>query len=155
MTTPPETRASARPPGDQRAGASAIHNPRDLPPATAGFSLVELVVAVVVLAVGVLGFAGTTTYLNRQATIADMRAERARATANVLERLRTLPFDSIAPGSESNGPYQFEWLVEPYFSAKSVTLIVRGPGHAPARAGRMPMIIADLTDTVRYRVPRP
>lgn len=120
-----------------------------------GFSLVELVVAVVVLAVGVLGFAGTTTYLNRQATIANLRAERARATANVLERLRTLPFDSIGPGNESVGHYQFEWSVDAYFSAKSVTLIVRGPGHAPARAGRMPMIIADLTDTVRYRVPRP
>ena len=120
-----------------------------------GFSLVELIVAVVVLAVGVLGFAGTTSYLNRQATIADLRAERARATANVLERLRTLPFDSVTDGSDSVGAYGVRWEVEDFFSGKAVTLVVVGPGHRPARAGALPMIVSDLADTVRYRVPRP
>ena len=120
-----------------------------------GFSIIELIVAVVVLAVGVLGFAGTTTYLNRQATVSELRAERARATANVLERLRTLPFDSIRPGADSVGQYQFTWTVQDYFSAKVATVIVQGPGHAPARAGSLPMIIHNLTDTVTYRVPRP
>ncbi len=123
--------------------------------AHSGFSLVELIVAVVVLAVGVLGFAGTTTYLNRQATIADLRAERARATTDVLERLRTLPFDSLVAGTDSIGAFVLEWEVTNYFSAKSVRLIVRGPGHAPPQAGSMPMIVSDLADTVSYRVPRP
>lgn len=120
-----------------------------------GFSLVELIVAVVVLAVGILGFAGTTTYLNRQASIANLRAERARAGADVLERLRTLPFDSVQPGADSVGPFRITWDVESYFTAKAVTLIITGPGHAPAQTGSMPMIVADLTDTITYRVPRP
>ncbi len=120
-----------------------------------GFSLVELIVAVVVLAVGVLGFAGTTTYLSRQASIANLRAQRARVSSNVLERLRTLPFDSLVTGTDSIGPFAIRWEVGSQFSAKAVTLIIVGPGHAPARAGAMPMIVADLTDTIHYRVPRP
>lgn len=121
----------------------------------AGFSLIELIVAVVVLAVGLLGFAGSAQYLNRQATVADLRAERARAKADVLERLRTLPFDSLISGADSVGPFSVTWDVQPYFSAKTVTLVVIGPGHAPAGAGTMPGIVPDLADTMRYRMPRP
>lgn len=120
-----------------------------------GFTLVELIVAVVVLAVGILGTLGTLTILNRQATLADLRAERSRATGQVLERLRALPWDSVDSGSDSVGRFFLEWGVVPEGQAKRVTLTVRGPGPGAIPGGPAVSLVPDLVDTVTYRIARP
>ncbi|MGQ0561155.1 MAG: type IV pilus modification PilV family protein, partial [Gemmatimonadota bacterium] len=52
-----------------------------------GFTLVELVIALVILAVGVLALAGSSGYVTSQVRIADLRSERAAARN---QRLRAL-----------------------------------------------------------------
>ena len=66
----------------------------------AGFTMVEVIIAIVVLAVGVLGMAGTTAYIVRQITLADVMTERAVALQSVIERLQATPFASVGTGAD-------------------------------------------------------
>src|SRR5690606_31339345 len=59
----------------------------------AGFSLVELIVAVIILAIGVLGLAGTTAFVIRQVTLADVNTERSAALQMVVENLRATSYN--------------------------------------------------------------
>ena len=53
-----------------------------------GFTIVEVIVAMVVLAIGVLGLAGTAAYIVRQVTLADIMTERAAALQTAVERIQ-------------------------------------------------------------------
>lgn len=59
----------------------------------AGFTLVEVMVAIIVLTIGVLGLAGTTMYLVRQTTLSELTTERSAALQSVIEELRATPYD--------------------------------------------------------------
>lgn len=74
-----------------------------------GFSMVEVIIAIVVLAVGVLGFAGTTAYIVRQVTLADVMTERSAALQSTIERLQAMDFDSVGYGSDSVGVFGVSW----------------------------------------------
>ncbi len=121
---------------------------------TRGFTLVELIVAVVILALGIMGFLGTTSLLVRQTTDADLRTERVAARQSVIERLRALPYDSVRPGSTVEGRFQLQWLVETNPRSKRVDVITVGPGVASSPSGP-PTMVPTKADTVRYRLPRP
>ena len=68
-----------------------------------GFTLVEVIIAITILAFGLLGMAGTTALVVRQVTLADVATERSAALQTTIESLRALPFDSLAAGSDSVG----------------------------------------------------
>lgn len=119
-----------------------------------GFSLVELMVAVIILAFGVLGMAGTTMYVVRQVTAADLETERSAALQSGLERIRAIPFDSLAAGSDSVGEYAISWeIVNQTKQAAEVDLITVGPGSAGSQGG-MAKIRKDVTDTFTITVIR-
>ena len=69
----------------------------------AGFSLIELVMSVLVLAFGVMGLATTTLFITRQLTVAEITTARAVATHSVMERIRATPYDLIGPGGDTSG----------------------------------------------------
>ena len=76
----------------------------------AGSALVEALVALILLAVGVLGLAGTTTVLARQVEVASLRHRLAVRAQNELERrmarARIPPLTEGGPGGSD-----LEWSV--------------------------------------------
>ncbi|MDH3225443.1 MAG: hypothetical protein OEO23_17110, partial [Gemmatimonadota bacterium] len=60
-----------------------------------GGSILEVVIALIVLSFGMLGMATTTAMAVRQTTLAEITSRRVAASQQVAERLRSIPFDSM------------------------------------------------------------
>ena len=121
----------------------------------AGFTMVEVIIAIIILAFGLLGMAGTTALVVRQMTLADVTTERSVALQSTLERLRALPFDSVAAGADSIGIFGVRWLVTtPSNQWKIVEVITSGPGMSRGSEG-FPMMVNNVSDTFTYRIIRP
>jgi len=121
----------------------------------AGFTIVEVIVAMMVLAVGVLGLAGTTAHIVRQVTLADIMTERAAALQTAVERVQATDWDAVGTGSDSVGIYGVEWsstLVGAQL--KEVTIITYGPGLETS-ADNQPIFAQQVADTFSFRVVRP
>lgn len=124
--------------------------------ASSGFTLIELIFAVVILTIGVLGLAGTTAHVVRTTTLADLRTERAAALQTAIEQLRALPFDSLGSGSDTVGVYEVSWTSTARGPmARDIRVITRGPGlSAAGYAGGLPIILRDVPDTFTYVIVR-
>ncbi len=122
---------------------------------TRGFSLVELVVAVVVFAVGALAFAGSTAFLNRQTTVADLDSERTAALISTMELIRATDYDSLVAGSDSVGRFGVAWSVIRSAESSVVRVITTGPGLGTSPGMGMPVIRPNVQDTFTYRVLEP
>lgn len=133
-------------------GRERVPVPSPSRPATAGFSLVEVIIAIVILAVGVLGLAGTTAYIVRNVTLSDLMTERSAAFQTIVDRLQSLPFDSVGSGTDSIGVFAVRWssvLDGP--QNKIVTIITTGPGLAN---NPVPTNNPRQVDTFQFRVLR-
>jgi len=121
--------------------------------ARAGFSMVEVIIAIVILAIGVLGLAGTTAYVVRNVTLSDLMTERSAAFQTIVDRVQSLPFDSVDSGSDSIGVFSVAWssvLDGP--QNKIVTIVTVGPGLA---RNPIPTNDPQQADTFEFRVLRP
>ena len=136
--------ASIRPPGDPRR-----------PQGRGGFTIVEIVVAVIVLTFGVLGMAGTTAYIVRQVTLAQVTSRRAAAVQSAVERLRATPFEDLANGADSVGVFAVSWNVVSANRSAAITVVTRGPGLYSDDANTFPMLSDGVVDTFVYKVIRP
>ncbi len=123
----------------------------------AGFSLVELVMAVVVLAFGVVGMATTTLFITRQLTLAEVTTARVTAIQSVMERIRTTPYDSICEGTDTMGAIVVSWSEMAHMAqTKSVRIVTMGPGLVSMSGGQStPMMSSTVADTVIYRMLKP
>ncbi len=120
---------------------------------TAGFSMVEVIVAIVILAVGVLGMAGTTAYVIRQVTLADVMTERAAAVQTTIERVMATDFESVSSGSGTVGIFSVGWTVlADGAQTKIITIVTSGPGLDDGQG--FPMLAPMVADTFEYRVIR-
>ena len=122
----------------------------------AGFTIVEVIVAMMVLAIGVLGLAGTTAHIVRQVTLADIMTERAAALQTAVERVQATDWDAVGTGSDSVGIYGVEWssaLVGAQL--KEVTIITYGPGLETSADNPYPIFGQQVADTFSFRVVRP
>lgn len=98
-----------------------------------GFSMVEVIIAILILTIGVLGLAGSTAYIVRQVTFSDLLTERSVAFQTVVDQLQSLPYDSVQDGSDSIGVFSIWWQVTPDGAqSKMVRLWTQGPGMANA-----------------------
>jgi prepilin-type N-terminal cleavage/methylation domain-containing protein len=83
-----------------------------------GFTLVEMVIALTILLVGILGVAGLMGTSVTQTRRADNLTNSALAAQQVLDRLSMLPYDSVPEGKYSDttsfgpGQYIVVWKVE-------------------------------------------
>jgi len=119
-----------------------------------GFTMVEVIIAIVILAFGLMGMAGTTGLVVRQISLADVATERSAAVQTALEGLRALPFDSVSTGRDSVGIFLVEWTVTEFENQwKVVDLVTTGPGME--RGGGFPMLSASVSDTFEYWIIRP
>jgi type IV pilus assembly protein PilV len=121
-----------------------------------GFSLVELVIAVVILAFGVLGLAGTTALVVRQVTLADVNTERAAALQSVVERIRSTTYTGVGTGSQTIGAYAVTWSVtDSTITTKTVRVITTGPGLRKDTAAVVPTLGNSVRDTFTMIVLKP
>ena len=101
---------------------------------TEGFSLVELMVALVIMSVCMLALAATTGYLITQVQVSNLLSERATAVQQVVEELRATPFDNIASrakaSAETVGDFDVWWQVSaPGANLRRVRVYTEGPGY--------------------------
>ncbi|MGY8779798.1 MAG: type IV pilus modification PilV family protein [Longimicrobiales bacterium] len=120
------------------------------PNSTRGFTLVELIVALVILSIGTLGLAGSTRHVVRQVALGRVTSERASALSSTIESLRALPYDDVAASTDSIGDYAIEWSVISGTDTKTVTIVLTGPGLA----GGLSMANT-VADSFTYRIVRP
>lgn len=114
-----------------------------------GFTLIEVLVAVVVLSVGLLGLAGIMAFSVQRVTVADLDSQRAVALQTVLEELRSQPLDSVKAGTDSVGPFGVAWSATPGSRQVTVEVITEGPGLRPNPDG-MDSVDPQVADTFVY-----
>lgn len=116
-----------------------------------GFSLIELVIAVVILAVGALGLAGTTMYVVRQTDIARTNTSRASAVQYVMERIRSMPFNGNLNGADTLGSFQVTWSVmDSTAVTKRIRVVANGPGMVRSN-NAIPNLQPNVADTFVIR----
>lgn len=120
-------------------------------PQTRGFTIVEIVLALILLTVSVLGLAGTTTWVVRQTTLGQVTSERTVALQSTIEQLRAMPYDSVMDGSSTEGQFAVRWFVTTDSRSKRVELVTTGPGLTSSLAGP-PQLAQSVADTFEYRV---
>lgn len=98
----------------------------------AGFSLVEVVLALVVLSVGVLAMGMSTGHLLTQIRAADFRTERMTAVRDAGETLRSAPWTELETTCSTHfqvGEYEVTCTVtRPSSNLARVELVSSGPG---------------------------
>ena len=118
-----------------------------------GFTMVEVIAAIVILTVGVLGLAGTTAYVVRQVTLANVMTERSVALQTAIEKVQAMPYTNVATGSDSVGHFRVTWSSATETSAsKLVTFITTGPGLRSSTVNPFPTMGTNVADTFVYRV---
>ena len=117
-----------------------------------GFSLIEVIIAMMILTIGVLGLAGTTAFLVRQVSLSDLMTERAAAFQTVIDRLQAVPYNSVTSGTDSVGVFAIRWTsVDDGPQNKIVTMVTVGPGViGMVSASSSPQV----TDTFQFRLLR-
>lgn len=114
--------------------------------------MVEVIIAIVILAVGVLGLGGTTAYIVRQVTLSDLMTERSIAFQTIVDRLQSLPYDSVGSGTDSVGVFSIGWRsVADGAQNKIVTIVTVGPGLGGTLA---PTMDPQAVDTFVFRILR-
>ena len=108
-----------------------------------GFSLVEVVVAMMVLRAGMLAMAGSTGYIAAEIRNATWNTQRAFARNQVVEQLRSIPFDSVMTSSTATpiGRYNMTWVsTSVNNNLKTVQVIASGSAY---RKGASRTIVVD------------
>jgi Tfp pilus assembly protein PilV len=118
-----------------------------------GFTIVEVIVATIVLAAGLLGLAGATAHVVRQVTLAGLMTERAYAVQTVVERVQATSYASVASGADSVGLFDLHWSSVPESGvSKIVTVVTTGPGLTSTSSGSFPYLGPNVVDTFAFRV---
>lgn len=120
----------------------------------AGFSLVEVMVAIVIFTVGVLALASSTSAVGALLRLADARTERQAAFEEGIETLRSVPYDSVVTrgyaSAKQYGSYQVWWdVTDVSWRLRTVTLYARGPSYFGARR------VTNVVDTLQTQIARP
>lgn len=124
---------------------------------TKGSSLIEVLIATMILSIGLLGLMATTAYGVSQVTLTDVATARQVARQSVVERLRAQPWDSLRSGYDSvGGSYRAEWVstMDSGRQWKDVRLIVVGPGRERNAGPVSRLVSPHVADTLEFKVLR-
>ena len=101
----------------------------------AGHTIIELLVAVLLLTVGVLGAAGVLVSAERLGAAARSAGLASVAIASRLERLRVAPCATLVSGTAASRGVAERWVVSPRDSA--TVSVVEGVDFVAARRGAL------------------
>lgn len=96
-----------------------------------GFSLIEVLIAFIILIVGIMGLIKLQTYMERQADYAENSIKALHLSESQLELFRTrsvsggdgtIVFGSISSSSSVSGIYTSAWIVTDSFSGALKTI---------------------------------
>lgn len=76
-----------------------------------GFSLIEVMIAIVILTAGVLALAATSGAVTKMIGQSGRLSESASVAEGRLEILRATPCASLSGGNSAEAPYTFSWTV--------------------------------------------
>ncbi|MGH7475366.1 MAG: type IV pilus modification PilV family protein [Longimicrobiales bacterium] len=122
--------------------------------ATEGFSLVEVVVALLILSVGLLAMAGTTGAIFTQIRVAERRTERVSAVQAAIEEVRTSAWTNL-PTACTNLNRQIGQYTITCSSTLPATNLVRlnfistGPSYSSGSGWQM-----NVADTFQIQIAR-
>ena len=77
-----------------------------------GFTLTEVLISVVVIAIGVVGFVGALGVATSELWMGKRDTEVSMLMTDQAERLKALPFDSVKAGTRTVGEYDVSWDVQ-------------------------------------------
>ena len=128
------------------------------PSAPDGFSLVEIIAAIMILSFGLLTMAASTTYVTAQLRSASFDTQRNLARQQVMEQLRGTFYDSVNTNTTglAVGRYRVTWNVtipSANNPIKEVRVITRGPAYRPTRTNKA--VRSTVTDTAFVEIVRP
>ena len=92
--------------------------------AVAGFAVVDAIVAIVLLAVGVLGLAATAAVVGSQMSASNRSAQIRALGESEMERLLAVGYAGLAAGESRRGALRAAWSVREGGGLKQVILIV-------------------------------
>jgi prepilin-type N-terminal cleavage/methylation domain-containing protein len=116
-----------------------------------GFTMIEVVIAILLLTIGVLGLAGATGYLVQTVTLGDLMTERSAAFQTVIDRLQSLPYDNVTTGSTTVDVFDVSWgAVDDGPQSKILTVVTTGPGMSGSPPRQHPAV----ADTFVFRILR-
>ncbi len=94
-----------------------------------GFTITEVVVAVVVLGVGLVALAASSGLAARLMNLGELEARAAIAAGEHLDLLASVPCVQITAGAAQHGRLLVEWSVESALggATRSVTILVHDP----------------------------
>jgi prepilin-type N-terminal cleavage/methylation domain-containing protein len=118
----PEAIGAAR-----RAAGSPLARPR-------GFTITELLVSLVVISIGVIGFATAVGVMSKELWYGNRDTELALLAADQMERLKSMPPDSVRSGSRDEGAYRLAWTVQGADPKKVVLVASYVGGRGQTRA---------------------
>jgi prepilin-type N-terminal cleavage/methylation domain-containing protein len=103
------------------------------------FTLAEVLVAILVFAVGILGLASTGTFIAIQVGEARAITEGAALAGRVLDSLRSIPCATLSAGQLAQSPATVRWTVSPANRTIAVDAMLeltgrRGPRQWPVKA---------------------
>ena len=78
-----------------------------------GFTLVEVIIAIIILSVGLLGLASTAGLVTRMIGQGQRYSEAAWMASQRFETLRSQTCESMSRGSASAGQFSSSWTVTP------------------------------------------
>jgi prepilin-type N-terminal cleavage/methylation domain-containing protein len=78
----------------------------------AGFTLTELLISVVIIAIGVVGFSTAVGLVSAELRIGERDTDVSMLVADQAEQLKSLPYELVQSGTRSEGDYRLAWFVE-------------------------------------------
>lgn len=89
-----------------------------------GFSLIELMIAVMILTVGVLGVAGSARVVTQMTGSGARYGASAAVASSRFEQLRAADCSTVASGSATTGRFAEKWTVTTAGMLRTVTLTI-------------------------------
>lgn len=119
-----------------------------------GFSLVELMIALVVFAIGILTLAAVIPLGVRKSNAASQQTNASELAARCAEQALVTPFDSLTacvhddPGNPYSGKYYVRWTIEdnrPVTNCKRITVTVHLRSTSNPPTARL-VVVSPMSD---------
>lgn len=115
-----------------------------------GFSLVEIMIATMILTFGLLAMAASTGYVSKQLHGSIFDTQRTHAKEQIIEQLRGSTYANVSSSSQTVGRFSMSWQVTSGTNIKAVRLITSGPGFVGGRAAQ-----TTIVDTMTFYLVSP